>query len=65
MIVVVFEVFVFVVKVGVDLEKVYKVIRGGLVGSIILDVKILMIMNCDFKLGGKIFINLKDIKNVM
>lgn len=59
------EAFVLAAKAGADPEKVYKAIRGGLAGSTILDVKIPMIMNRDFKPGGKISINLKDIKNVM
>lgn len=59
------EAFVLVAKAGADPEKVYKAIRGGLAGSTILDAKIPMIMNRDFKPGGKISINLKDIKNVM
>lgn len=59
------EAFVLAAKAGADPEKVYKAIRGGLAGSTILDVKIPMIMNHDFKPGGKISINLKDIKNVM
>lgn len=59
------EAFVLAAKAGADPEKVYKAIRGGLAGSTILDAKIPMIMNRDFKPGGKISINLKDIKNVM
>lgn len=59
------EAFVLAAKAGADPEKVYRAIRGGLAGSTILDAKIPMIMNRDFKPGGKISINLKDIKNVM
>lgn len=59
------EGFVLAAKAGADPEKVYKAIRGGLAGSAVLDAKIPMIMNRDFKPGGKISINLKDIKNVM
>lgn len=59
------EAFVLAAKAGADPEKVYKAIREGLAGSTILDAKIPMIMNRDFKPGGKISINLKDIKNVM
>lgn len=59
------EGFVLAAKAGADPEKVYKAIRGGLAGSTVLDAKMPMIMNRDFKPGGKISINLKDIKNVM
>ena len=59
------EGFTLAAKAGADPEKVYQAIRGGLAGSAVLDAKIPMIINRDFKPGGKISINLKDIKNVM
>lgn len=59
------EGFVLAAKAGADPEKVYQAIRGGLAGSTVLDAKVPMIINRDFKPGGKISINLKDIKNVM
>lgn len=59
------EAFVFCAKAGVDPEKVYQAIRGGLAGSVVLDAKIPMILERNFKPGGKISINHKDIKNVM
>jgi 2-hydroxy-3-oxopropionate reductase len=59
------EALVLAAKAGVDPEKVYQAIRGGLAGSAILDAKAPMIINRNFKPGGKISINLKDIKNVM
>lgn len=62
---VVSEAFVLAAKAGVDIEKAYQAIRGGLAGSVVLDAKIPKIMNRDFEPGGKISINLKDIKNVM
>ncbi|MDR2931614.1 MAG: NAD-binding protein, partial [Oscillospiraceae bacterium] len=42
-----------------------KAIRSGLAGSTVLDAKLPMILERDFKPGGKISINLKDIKNAM
>lgn len=59
------EAFVLAVKAGADPVKVYEAIRGGLAGSAVLDAKIPMIVNRDFKPGGKISINHKDIKNVL
>jgi 2-hydroxy-3-oxopropionate reductase len=59
------EALVFASKAGADPEKVYKAIRGGLAGSVILDAKAPMMYNRDFKPGGKISINHKDIKNVL
>ena len=60
---VVSEAFVFAVKAGADPEKVYQAIRGGLAGSAVLDAKIPMIVERNFKPGGPIRINHKDIKN--
>lgn len=53
------------VKAGADPEKVYQAIRGGLAGSAVLDAKAPMMLRRDFKAGGKIAINYKDIGNVM
>lgn len=62
---VVSEAFVLAVKAGADPQKVYQAIRGGLAGSAVLDAKIPMIIERNFKPGGPIRINHKDIKNVV
>lgn len=59
------EAFVLASKAGADPVKVYEAIRGGLAGSAVLDAKIPMIVERNFKPGGKISINHKDIKNVV
>ena len=59
------EALVLATKAGVDPMKVYKAIRGGLAGSAVLDAKAPMMCRRDFKPGGKISINHKDIKNVL
>ena len=59
------EAFVFAAKAGADPQKVYEAIRGGLAGSAVLDAKIPMILDRNFKPGGPIRINHKDIKNVV
>lgn len=59
------EAFVLAQKAGADPRKVYEAIRGGLAGSAVLDAKIPMILERNFKPGGKISINHKDIKNVL
>ena len=59
------EAFVFVSKAGADPEKVYNAIRNGLAGSAVLEAKIPMILTRNFKPGGKIAVNHKDIKNVI
>lgn len=62
---VVSEAFVLAAKAGTDPKKVYEAIRGGLAGSAVLDAKIPMIIERNFKPGGPIRINHKDIKNVV
>lgn len=59
------EAFVFAVKAGADSRKVYEAIRGGLAGSAVLDAKVPLMIDRNFKPGGKISINHKDIKNVI
>ena len=62
---VVSEAFVLAAKAGADPQKVYEAIRGGLAGSAVLDAKIPMIVERNFKPGDPIRINHKDIKNVV
>ena len=59
------EALVLAAKAGADPYKVYKAIRGGLAGSAVLDAKAPMMCARNFKPGGKISINHKDIKNVL
>ena len=59
------EALVLATKAGADPELVYKAIRGGLAGSTVLDAKAPLMIDRNFVPGGKIAINLKDIKNVM
>lgn len=59
------EALVLAQKAGADPEKVYNAIRGGLAGSAVLDAKAPMMFNRNFKPGGTLAINLKDITNVM
>ncbi|HJB18508.1 MAG TPA: 2-hydroxy-3-oxopropionate reductase [Candidatus Bariatricus faecipullorum] len=59
------EAFVLAVKAGANPEKVYEAVRGGLAGSAVLDAKMPMILERNFKPGGPIRINHKDIKNVI
>lgn len=62
---VVSEAFVLATKCGADPEKVYNAIRGGLAGSAVLDAKIPLILERNFKPGGTLEVNHKDIKNVL
>lgn len=59
------EAFVLASKAGVDVQKVYEAIRAGLAGSTVLDAKFPMMAGRNFKPGGRLDINMKDIKNVM
>ena len=59
------EALVLAYKSGVDPQHVYEAIRGGLAGSAVLEAKAPMMLSRNFKPGGKISINRKDIKNVL
>jgi 2-hydroxy-3-oxopropionate reductase len=59
------EALVLAAKAGIDIEKMYEAIRGGLAGSAVLDAKVPLILDRNFVAGGRIDINLKDIANVM
>ncbi len=58
------EAMVFAQKAGVDPEMVYKAIRGGLAGSTVLDAKMPMILDRNFKPGGPVWMHTKDLLNV-
>ncbi|WEG12458.1 2-hydroxy-3-oxopropionate reductase [Pullulanibacillus sp. KACC 23026] len=58
------EAAVFASKAGIDLNKLYEAIRGGLAGSAVLDAKMPKIIERDFEPGGRIEINFKDLGNV-
>lgn len=59
------EGLILAAKAGIDIEKMYHAIRGGLAGSSVLDAKVPLILERNFKPGGTIKINMKDITNVM
>ena len=59
------EAMVLAAKAGTDPMKVYHAIRGGLAGSAVLDAKVPMMCKRNFKPGGTIRVNHKDIKNVL
>lgn len=59
------EALVLAAKAGIDIEKMYQAIRGGLAGSAVLEAKVPLILERNFVAGGRIDINLKDMTNVM
>jgi 2-hydroxy-3-oxopropionate reductase len=59
------EAMVLATKAGVDPEKVFQAIRGGLAGSTVLDAKMPLILSGNFKPGFRIELHIKDIKNAL
>ena len=59
------EAFVLATKVGVDPDKVYQAIRGGLAGSAVLDAKAPLVFKGDFKPGFRIKLHIKDLLNAL
>ncbi|MBE6484981.1 MAG: 2-hydroxy-3-oxopropionate reductase [Actinomycetaceae bacterium] len=59
------EAFTLAQKAGVDPEAVYKAIRGGLAGSTVMDAKVPMMLERNFKPGFRINLHIKDLGNVL
>jgi 2-hydroxy-3-oxopropionate reductase len=59
------EAMVLATKAGVDPEKVFQAIRGGLAGSTVLDAKMPLILDGNFKPGFRIELHIKDLANAL
>jgi 2-hydroxy-3-oxopropionate reductase len=59
------EAMVLAAKSGVDPEKVYRAIRGGLAGSTVLDAKMPLALDGNFKPGFRIELHIKDLMNAL
>jgi 2-hydroxy-3-oxopropionate reductase len=59
------EAFVLAVKAGVDPCKVFDAIKGGLAGSAVMNAKIPMILDGNFKPGFRIGLHIKDLQNAL
>ncbi len=59
------EAFVLATKAGVDPEKVFNAIRGGLAGSTVLNAKMPLVLKGNFKPGFRIELHIKDLMNAM
>ena len=59
------EAMVLVTRANVDPEKVFKAIRGGLAGSTVLDAKMPLVLEGNFKPGFRIELHIKDLMNAM
>ena len=53
------------VKAGSEPEKVFLAIRGGLAGSTVLDAKMPMVLDRNFKPGFRIELHIKDLLNAL
>jgi 2-hydroxy-3-oxopropionate reductase len=59
------EAFVLAAKAGVDPVKVFDAIKGGLAGSAVMNAKVPMIMDRNFKPGFRIELHIKDLQNAL
>ena len=59
------EAFLLACKAGVDPIKVFDAVKGGLAGSNVLNAKVPMITERNFKAGFKIHLHQKDLKNAL
>jgi 2-hydroxy-3-oxopropionate reductase len=59
------EAFVLAVKAGVDPERVFDAIKGGLAGSTVLNAKAPMVLQGNYKPGFRIELHIKDLQNAL
>lgn len=59
------EAMTFAKKAGTDPELVYQAIRGGLAGSTVMDAKVPMMLDRNFKPGFRIELHIKDLNNAL
>jgi 2-hydroxy-3-oxopropionate reductase len=59
------EAFVLATKAGVDPVKVFDAIKGGLAGSTVMNAKVPMILDGNFKPGFRIELHVKDLQNAL
>jgi len=59
------EAFMLSTRAGVDPEKVFDAIKGGLAGSTVMNAKAPMMMDGNFKPGFKIDLHIKDLNNAL
>lgn len=59
------EAMVLATKAGVDPEKVFQAVRGGLAGSTVLNAKVPLALDGNFKPGFRIELHIKDLANAL
>lgn len=59
------EAFTLATKAGVDPERVFDAIKGGLAGSTVLNAKAPMVLQGNYKPGFRIELHIKDLQNAL
>jgi 2-hydroxy-3-oxopropionate reductase len=59
------EAMILAEKAGVNPRRVFEAIRGGLAGSTVLDAKVPLVLDGNFKPGFRIELHIKDLMNAM
>ena len=59
------EALVLAQRAGVDPERVFHAIRGGLAGSAVMEAKAPMMLDRNFRAGFRIRLHQKDLRNVL
>jgi 2-hydroxy-3-oxopropionate reductase len=59
------EAFTLATKAGVDPQQVFEAIKGGLAGSTVMNAKVPMILDGNFKPGFRIELHIKDLQNAL
>jgi 2-hydroxy-3-oxopropionate reductase len=59
------EAFVLATKSGVDPERVFDAVKGGLAGSTVLNAKAPMVLQGNYKPGFRIELHIKDLQNAL
>ena len=59
------EAFVLATKAGVDPERVFEAVKGGLAGSTVLSAKGPMVLQGNYKPGFRIELHIKDLQNAL
>lgn len=59
------EAFTLATKAGVDPQAVFEAIKGGLAGSTVMNAKVPMILDGNFKPGFRVELHIKDLQNAL
>ena len=59
------EAFVLATKAGVDPERVFNAVKGGLAGSTVLNAKAPMVLEGNYKPGFRMELHIKDLQNAL